>query len=202
MLEVKCQENSRAIAQQMTSGGSGADVSVTQVLSSGTKIATIEVDDVSTDLYCETVPATYDADDVNYDNTTSGLTATDVQGAIDEIVQEISDISYDYSTTEHIIGKWVDGTTDVYEKTQNGGITFDGSNLQDTSFTNVDKIISVSGSVLRGGEPVALGYFNTSLATSWLCRDNTIKVMVANNTEGEVITFDNMTVRYTKVSTP
>ena len=31
------------------------------------------------------VPATYDADDVTYDNTTSGLTATDVQSAIDEL---------------------------------------------------------------------------------------------------------------------
>lgn len=25
--------------------------------------------------------------------------------------------SSDYSTTEHVVGKWVDGTTDVYEKT-------------------------------------------------------------------------------------
>lgn len=25
--------------------------------------------------------------------------------------------SQDYSTTEHVVGKWIDGTTDVYEKT-------------------------------------------------------------------------------------
>lgn len=56
MLETKCQENARAIAQQMKNGGSGSDVTVTQVLSSGTKIATITVGDTSTDLYCETVP--------------------------------------------------------------------------------------------------------------------------------------------------
>ena len=89
MLEVKCQENARAIAQQMknSGGGSGSEVKVTQVLSSGTKIATIKVDDDSTDLYCEAVPATYDAEDVDYDNTTSGLTATDVQAAIDELAQ-------------------------------------------------------------------------------------------------------------------
>lgn len=30
-----------------------------------------------------------DADDVSYDNSTSGLTATDVQGAVDEIVPKI-----------------------------------------------------------------------------------------------------------------
>lgn len=104
MLETKCQENARAIAQQIRSGGgSGSDVTVTQVLASGTKIATITVDEESTDLYCETVPATYDADDVNYDNTTSGLTATDVQAAIDEVVQAIpadaGDLSYDNTTS-------------------------------------------------------------------------------------------------------
>lgn len=88
MLEVKGQLNALGVAQQVkASGGSGSDVTVTQVLESGTKIATIKVDDDSTDLYCETVPATYDADDVVYDNTSSGLTATNVQEAIDEIAQ-------------------------------------------------------------------------------------------------------------------
>lgn len=88
-LETKCQENARAIAQQMknSGGGSGSEVTVTQVLASGTKIATIKVDDASTDLYCETVPATPEADDIVYDNTDSGLTATNVQDAIDEIAQ-------------------------------------------------------------------------------------------------------------------
>lgn len=88
MLETKCQENARAIAQQMkNSGGSGADVTVTQILSTGTKIATITVGEESTDLYCETAPTSFDADDVVYDNTTSGLTATDVQSAIDELAE-------------------------------------------------------------------------------------------------------------------
>ena len=58
MLELKCQENARAIAQQMTSGGGGSDVTVTQVVESGTKIATIEVDDVETDLYAPEVAVT------------------------------------------------------------------------------------------------------------------------------------------------
>ena len=56
MLETKCQENARAIAQQMKNGGSGSDVEVTQIQATGTKIATIEVDDVSTDLYAPDFP--------------------------------------------------------------------------------------------------------------------------------------------------
>ena len=58
MLELKCQENARAIAQQIKSSGSGSDVTVTQVVESGTKIATIGVDDVSTDLYAPEVSVT------------------------------------------------------------------------------------------------------------------------------------------------
>lgn len=37
---------------------------------------------------------TSDADNVNYDNTTSGLSANKVQGAIDELANEKSDITY------------------------------------------------------------------------------------------------------------
>lgn len=42
----------------------------------------------------------YDADQVDYDNTTSGLSATDVQGAIDEVNgKEASDIPYDNTSS-------------------------------------------------------------------------------------------------------
>lgn len=59
----KCQENAKSLAQVIFRGlddiadnlpehpGGGSDVSVTQVLSSGTKTATITVDDTPTDLY-------------------------------------------------------------------------------------------------------------------------------------------------------
>ena len=42
----------------MANGGSGSDVTVTQVVESGTKIATIGVDDVDTDLYAPEVSVT------------------------------------------------------------------------------------------------------------------------------------------------
>lgn len=115
-LETKCQENARAIAQQMkNSGGSGSDVTVTQVLTSGTKIATIKVDDDSTDLYCETVPATPEADDIAYDNTDSGLTATNVQDAIDEIAQGGSGGTGSYSLiwTNPDLTAGIDSTTPI-----------------------------------------------------------------------------------------
>lgn len=76
MLELKCQENARAIAQQIN--GSGAS----------------------------------SASDVTYDNTLSGLTADDVQEAIDELASR----GVKYSTTEKVVGKWTDGS-DVYQRT-------------------------------------------------------------------------------------
>ena len=62
----------------------------------------------------------YVAGDIDYDNTGSGLTATDVQNAIDEIVSIIPSGGNDFSTTEHVYGKWIDNTT-IYEKTINFG---------------------------------------------------------------------------------
>lgn len=46
-------------------------------------------------------PSGVDADDVSYDNTTSGLTATDVQGAIDELKGDIDDISIEASNVSY-----------------------------------------------------------------------------------------------------
>lgn len=76
MLEPKCQENSRAIAQQIKSSGAST------------------------------------ASAVSYDNTSSGLTADDVQEAIDELASR----GIKYSTTEKVIGKWVDDSN-VYQCT-------------------------------------------------------------------------------------
>jgi len=61
----------------------------------------------------------YDGSMVDYDNTTSGLNSTDVQGAIDELAATPGG-SVVYSTTEHSIGTWIDGRT-VYQKTINTG---------------------------------------------------------------------------------
>lgn len=34
-----------------------------------------------------------------------------------KITEALSNVGTTYSTTEHVVGKWIDGTTDVYEKT-------------------------------------------------------------------------------------
>ena len=67
-----------------------SSVTVTQVQTTGTKIATITVDSTSTDVYAPSGGGgSSSADQVSYDNTTSGLTATNVQDAIDEVVTDL-----------------------------------------------------------------------------------------------------------------
>lgn len=114
------------------------------------------------------------AEDVTYDNTVSGLTATDVQDAIDELKADIptgfsaSAISYDntgsgltatdaqdaidevadrnvYSTSEKAIGKWIDGRT-VYRKAYYGTSTFNAEFVVDATVTNANaELISFYG---------------------------------------------------------
>ena len=71
-----------------------------------------EVDDL------KNVPGTTAAG-VSYDNTSSGLTADDVQEAIDELntaIGQINPLPFNYSETEHEVGTWIDGSK-LYEKT-------------------------------------------------------------------------------------
>ena len=85
----------------------------------------------------------YDASMIDYDNTLSGLTATDVQSAIDEISGSSS--GDDYSLSEHIVGTWTDGTP-LYEKTINiGSLPNNTSKSVAHNITNLRKIISWDG---------------------------------------------------------
>ena len=53
---------------------------------------------------------------VSFDNTGTGLVATNVQSAIGEVNTKADDISgrFNYSATEKVIGKWVDNR-DIYQ---------------------------------------------------------------------------------------
>ena len=103
----------------------GSDVEVTQVQSSGTKIASIAVGEESTDIYAPSA-------------------------------------AHNYSTTEQIVGKWIDGTTNVYEKTfiKDSDIIQDSDfkNTFDVTDLNINKIIEISGSYYRSGEDLDLQY--------------------------------------------
>ena len=88
----------------------------------------------------------YVAGDIDYDNTVSGLTATETQSAIDELAGMIGTGSDDYSTTERIVGTWLDGVTPVYEKVVNFG-SMPNSTMKyvNHNISNLLYVISISG---------------------------------------------------------
>ena len=107
---------------------------------------------------------------------------------------------HNYSTTEQVVGTWIDGST-LYEKTQYGGITFSSQGTwYDTDITNIDKIVSVQGSINRDGEPINIGYWGSSIISTWILRDHTLKMSMQAMASGETYTLNSITVQYTKTS--
>ena len=83
------------------------------------------------------------AESIKYDNKNSGLKATNVQGAINEVnnsVNEVNDslesLKYQISTSERVIGKF--GNKDIYEK------SYYANNLNATSRTTIDSSLKNS----------------------------------------------------------
>lgn len=78
-------------------GGGGSTVSWNQIITSGTKIAEVSVDGNKTDVYAPTGGSggSSSASDITYDNSTSGMTATNVQDAIDEQKQDLTQFEED-----------------------------------------------------------------------------------------------------------
>lgn len=88
-------------------GGSGSSVSWNEIQLTGVKIAEITIDGTTYDVYAPDP----EASDIDYDNSTSGLVATKVQGAIDEVYAEthantgsISDLNTEVGAHDTAIG--------------------------------------------------------------------------------------------------
>ena len=80
---------------------------------------------------------------ITYDNTTSGLTADDVQEAIDELASVVEG----HSTTERVIGKWINGDT-LYEKTYSATGTFTSDVTLDSELTSANiNVVDIGGAV-------------------------------------------------------
>lgn len=112
----------------------------------------------------------------------------------------VSQSMHHYSTDEQVVGTWIDGST-LYEKTQYGGITFSSQGTwYDTDITNIDKVVSVQGSINKDGEPINIGFWTSSIISCWILRDNTLKMTMQAKPSGETFTLNSITVQYTKTS--
>ena len=99
-----------------------------------------------------------DADNIRYSNTVSGLTATDVQGAIDELKSGVpttaSDISYD-NTSSGLTATDVQDAIDELSQSSPGGVT------------NIDDLSDVSASSPSRGEVLIFKGTSTPIGDTW-----------------------------------
>ena len=242
----KCQENAKSLAQVIFRGlddiadnlpehpGGGSEVSVTQILSSGTKTATITVDNVPTDLYAPTPTTPTDVDvtqvvstgtkiaTISVDNVPTDLYAptptapTDVDVTqvvstgtkiatitVDDVPTDIyapaGGTSQDYSTSEHVIGKWIDGVSDVYEKTieYTPESTISSATAIGT-ITNADLVIIHEACGVNASQN-RMWMLPMGGTTDISCNSGTVYLNINNDSWSTDWTFY-VTVRYTKTS--
>ena len=106
--------------------------------------------------------------------------------------------SQDYSPTEHVIGKWIDGTTDVYEKTiaytpesSISGKTAVAS-ISNTEFVLIHEACAVNSAENRM-------WLLPVISTDVGCESGTVYLYITNDTWSTDWTFY-VTVRYVKTT--
>ena len=207
----KCQENAKSLAQVIFRGlddiadnlpehpGGGSDVSVTQVLSSGTKTATITVDDTPTDLYAPTPSAPTDVDVTQVVSTGTKIATITVDNVPTDIYAPSA--SQDYSTTEHIVGKWIDGTTNVYEKTFTAESVSAGQALFiPHNITGLDTVISLFGGCKTTDRFYPLPFVENDVTYQRYLAVSSTDIIVGNASNAMALTKIVVTIRYTKTS--
>ena len=135
------------------------------------------------------IPATYDADDINYDNSLSGLTATDAQAAIDELAGGLpaSDVSSSFTlATGFNLQTW--GWIKAYKVGKLVILSFLGI------YSSAD--ISSNTKMITGGLTVSGNYIGTCRAGSALVpvisngNDFEVNDLAANtNISGQMMFF-------------
>lgn len=91
-----------------------------------------------------------DAEDVDYDNTVSGLTATDVQAAIDEVVSDLGSVTSDVTSLNNNVNTYETGTITA----GNTSITLSNAAILTTSFIDIyfkDKLLAPTSVTVTTG---------------------------------------------------
>lgn len=105
---------------------------------------------------------------------------------------EWKSIEHVYSTSEQIVGKWIDGK-DIYEITIENELSLTGSWQQYFDASGIDTVIDVVMRTTRSGEECAPA-FSQYVIAAWLLRSGYIQVSCTENDWK----IHSMTIRYTK----
>lgn len=139
------------------------------------------------------------ASDVAYDNTTSGLTADDVQGAVDGLALDVEKLKT-FSETEEVIGEWTDSST-LYRKVFNVYSLSTGDNNIPLNITNLDKIVKIDSTFSAWGYTYVAPIVSNDTANSinFTIGSNNIIVTSGSNIAGN-LTRLTIILTYTKSS--
>ena len=147
------------------------------------------------------VPAAsdYDGSMIDYDNTLSGLTATDVQSAIDELASEPK--GFNYSETEHVCGTWINGET-LYEKTVDCGAAPNNTTKDIAhNISNLGFIVGLEGIGINTGNktatPLVLASYS-SLANQMSFYATSTMIKISAGADQSSYNKCYVTLRYTK----
>lgn len=179
--------------------GAGSTVEVTQIISTGTKIASVKVDDETTDLYAPSSSGS------TVEITQIVSTGTKIASVkVDDVTTDIyapstSGGGINYSTAEQDTGiKWIDGST-IYQKTINtGALTNNIDKTVAHGISNFGMIIKVEGIAITSAYsrtiPIVAG--NNFVGT--LINDTNITINIAGDYAG--ITDSFVTLTYIKTT--
>ena len=124
------------ISDLQTAVNGKSTVSYNQIITTGNKIGEITINGNTTDIYSPTAPTptTPTAVDVTYDNTTSGLSASNVQDAIDEIDSTLDNTS---STASQAYAQALQNLSDI--RILSGKVTTNENDIRDLKvYLNTD----------------------------------------------------------------
>ena len=104
-----------------------------------------------------------------------------------------------YSETEHIVGKWIDGSA-LYEKTVDiGALPNATSKFVSHEITNLDKVVSFEGFASNGTVRLPLPYVGMASTDGVQVYANATKIVIT--TGGNSTAYSGyVTLRYTKTS--
>lgn len=128
------------------------------------------------------------------DDTTASTDTTYSSSKIEELIEAIPSGDV-YSSAEHIVGKWIDGTSDVYERT----FVYDNDILSDSNHV-MDENLKPS---MVKAIWMENGYFQDNRGTFYsgtgsitiVCADS---IGFAIESRGEFLHYPSVTIRYVK----
>lgn len=136
---------------------------------------------------------------VSFDNTGTGLVATNVQGAITELDAK----GHTYSTTEKVVGTWLDNSP-VYEKVvEVGALANNSAKSVNHGIENLSFVVSMEGVATRPGDAlnnIPLVFVYDQLTGNISLSVNATQVNVRSFTDMTAYTQCYVILRYVKTA--